>query len=342
MAVLIRTDDVAATRRTDAWLSVICDTLGPLDVRMDRDAPLEGEIHAGRLGSVGVGRIRTSTPHSVHRTRGLIRGGGPELYRVVLVMSGQVVVSQDDRQARLGQGEFAVYDFARPYDLAYNSGVHLAVFSLPRDMVHVESIGRLTAVPIPTGDGTGALAAPLMRRVATDVESYQPASAARLSTVVTDLIGTAVAEHAGRAAEAPEESQTRMLLFRVHAFIEDHLGDLSLDPATVAAAHHLSLRHLHRLFATQDTTVSAWIRHRRLERCRRDLADPALHDTPVAAIAARWGLPDSAHFSRLFRAAYGLPPSEYRRARLLRGTDRQGDGTRMQAPAGASGPSWWT
>jgi AraC-like DNA-binding protein len=32
----------------------------------------------------------------------------------------------------------------------------------------------------------------------------------------------------------------------------------------------------------------------------------------VSAIAARWGLIDAAHFGRLFRAAYGLPPAEYR------------------------------
>jgi AraC-like DNA-binding protein len=47
-------------------------------------------------------------------------------------------------------------------------------------------------------------------------------------------------------------------------------------------------------------------------RCRRDLLDPALRDRPVSAIAARWGITDPAHFSRLFRATYGVPPSEYR------------------------------
>jgi AraC-like DNA-binding protein len=35
----------------------------------------------------------------------------------------------------------------------------------------------------------------------------------------------------------------------------------------------------------------------------------------VSAIAARWGLMDAAHFSRAFRAAYGLPPAEYRMSR---------------------------
>jgi hypothetical protein len=62
-----------------------------------------------------------------------------------------------------------------------------------------------------------------------------------------------------------------------------------------------------------DMTVAAWIRSRRLDRCRRDLADPGLWARPVSAIGARWGFPDGAHFSRVFRAAYGIPPREYRR-----------------------------
>ncbi|WP_189145366.1 hypothetical protein [Streptomyces lacrimifluminis] len=41
-----------------------------------------------------------------------------------------------------------------------------------------------------------------------------------------------------------------------------------------AACHHISVRYLHRLFPPQGITVSAWIRQRRPERCRRDLADP--------------------------------------------------------------------
>jgi AraC-like DNA-binding protein len=58
--------------------------------------------------------------------------------------------------------------------------------------------------------------------------------------------------------------------------------------------------------------VADWIRRRRLERCRRDLLDPALRAEPVAAVAARWGLTNPAHFGRLFRDAYGVPPSAYR------------------------------
>jgi AraC-like DNA-binding protein len=72
------------------------------------------------------------------------------------------------------------------------------------------------------------------------------------------------------------------------------------------------VRYLYKLFETEPTGVAGWIRERRLERCRRDLLDPALAERPVSAVAARWGLTNAAHFSRAFRAAYGLSPLAYR------------------------------
>jgi AraC-like DNA-binding protein len=319
MAILIRTSDVPVARRHDAWRSVVCDTLGPLDFRSDPDTPLRGEIAAGQLGPVSVGRVKTSTPHSVYRTPGLIRRDSPELYRVALAMSGHACLLQDGRAAQLRPGQFTLYDFTRPYELAYRSGVQLAVFSFPRQMLALPAdlVARLTAVPVSTDGGTGALAAPLLRRVALDLDSYRPASAARLSTVVMNLVTTAVAEHADQTGSLSAESREQTLLLRIHAFIEQHLSDADLAPGLVAAAHYISVRYLYRLFETQGTTVAAWIRHRRLERCRADLADPALRTAPVSAVAARWGLPDSAHFSRLFRRTYGQPPAEYRRACLM-------------------------
>ncbi|GGQ13574.1 hypothetical protein GCM10010187_32420 [Actinomadura coerulea] len=41
------------------------------------------------------------------------------------------------------------------------------------------------------------------------------------------------------------------------------------------------------LFQEQGLTVAAWIRERRLERCRHDLADPRLLARPVQGVATR-------------------------------------------------------
>lgn len=229
--------------------------------------------------------------------------------------SRRTVGKPDSRTAR-----FAVYDFTRPYELVYTSPVELAVFGFPREMLAVsrDSVREIAAVPIAAEHGIGALVVPLLRRVTLDLETYQPASAIRLSAVVMDLLTAAVAERVGRGGSLDSESWERTLVVRVHAFIDEHLGETDLSPGIVAAAHHISLRYLHKLFETEQTTVASWIRHRRLERCRKDLADPAHHSLPVSAVAARWGLPDAAHFSRLFRSTYGVPPVEYRRSCLER------------------------
>ena len=110
------------------------------------------------------------------------------------------------------------------------------------------------------------------------------------------------------------EARRHALLSTVQAFIQQHLGEPWLSPATIAAAHHISLRSLHQLFHDEGLTVAGWIRQRRLEYCRRELSDPALASRPVAAIAARWGFSSASDFSRAFRAVHGLPPAEFRRS----------------------------
>ena len=106
------------------------------------------------------------------------------------------------------------------------------------------------------------------------------------------------------------------LLRQIHAYIDAHLDDPALTPATIAAEHFISKRYLHRLFAGLGTSVGECIRDRRLQRVRQDLADPLLADKTVSAIGARWGFTSAAHFSRAFRRVHGVPPGEYRLAAM--------------------------
>jgi AraC-like DNA-binding protein len=84
-------------------------------------------------------------------------------------------------------------------------------------------------------------------------------------------------------------------------------------PARIAAAHGLSVRHVHRLFHESGDTVAAAIRRGRLDRCRADLEDPSQRARSVTEIALRWGFNDSAHFSRAFKARFGLSPRAARK-----------------------------
>ncbi|MFC3572373.1 helix-turn-helix transcriptional regulator [Streptomyces yaanensis] len=85
----------------------------------------------------------------------------------------------------------------------------------------------------------------------------------------------------------------------------------------IADAHNMSVRYLHKLFEQEEITVSRWILRQRLERCRRDLLRATGTAPTVARVARRWGFVSPSHFSRAFRAAYGMSPREWQTAKPL-------------------------
>jgi AraC-like DNA-binding protein len=133
-----------------------------------------------------------------------------------------------------------------------------------------------------------------------------------------NLLATLAAEQtgAGTGAGAPGAPGTpggwSPLLVRIMEYVELHLTDPDLSPEVIARAHHISVRYLHKLFKEEDITVGRWILRRRLEECRRDLMRSGRGSRTIAAVAGRWGFLSAAHFSRVFRSAYGMSPREWR------------------------------
>ncbi len=97
---------------------------------------------------------------------------------------------------------------------------------------------------------------------------------------------------------------------RVIAHVFDHLDD-ELDLARLAEVACLSPYHWHRIYhAMKGETIAATVRRLRLHRASGWLANTGL---PIEDIAARSGLGSVESFTRIFKAAYGMPPAKYRR-----------------------------
>jgi AraC-like DNA-binding protein len=100
---------------------------------------------------------------------------------------------------------------------------------------------------------------------------------------------------------------------------DSRLPDPELSPSSLARELNVSVRTLHRAFATVGEPVAAYIRRRRLEQARFELAAP-LGRPSISELAARWHFADSSHFIRAFKKRYGETPTEFARSR---GTDRR-------------------
>lgn len=293
----------------EAWpAAVAVSGLPPLRSRLPVGEGFHAGLVAGELGPVRLAEIVTPAGECV-RDADLVRASDEELWQIDVVADGRVLAEQDGNRAELGPTDLVVIDPARP--VRFTSTATTSVTMLfPRHLLRLrqDDMSRLSAVRIRGDRGPGALVSSLARGMVRTAEGLPADEAARLGTAVTDLISAALSAQLGEAHSSTDD----LLRARVLAFIEARLADRDLTPASIAAAHHISVRWLHKLFEYEPTTVAALIRERRLERCRSDLTGPALGRRTIAAIGARWGFADPAHFSRLFKAAYGHTPAEHR------------------------------
>ncbi|MDJ1645381.1 helix-turn-helix domain-containing protein [Streptomyces pakalii] len=314
---VVSTAEVPANERVDFWRDVSSKLWVPYELGCERD--LENNFQA-EIGVTGFGPVTaalmTSTRHTVRRAPKHIRQSDPEVFKLVCVERGGGRMTQEGRCTEFGVGDLVLFDTSRPFQaefLEHVSMSRLLFLVIPRPLLPLpRDLRSLSATRIPGARGVGALTSQFMLQLARRLDELSPAAAARMTTLSLDVLNVALADALDAGTAVPPHTRQRALMARIHAFIRDNLGDTWLTPAAIAAAHHISLRYLHKLFQQEGHTVAGWVRERRLERCRRDLADPQLAARPINAIAARWGFTSPAHFSQAFRDAYGVPPRQFR------------------------------
>ncbi|MFE2971627.1 helix-turn-helix domain-containing protein [Streptomyces sp. NPDC059340] len=213
----------------------------------------------------------------------------------------------------LGPGDICFYDAHDPATLDFPERFRMKVFLVPYESLGLDAadVPRLAGTPVPRASRLGSLLSPFLSELADTASSSRPPVGELLAWNAVNVLATLATERLGRDATGTPDAQTP-LMARILEYIDLHLTDEDLSPETIAGAHHISARYLHRLFQDEGTTVGRWIQRRRLEACRRDLMIRARGSRTIAAVANRWGFMSATHFSRVFRAAYGMSPSEWR------------------------------
>lgn len=323
MITTMHSEDLPAADRFSWW----CEQVARDSVPTVVSSPHAGDFRAGvtlaELGPVQMSILSFPETRAV-RTPVLVRRSDPEVYGLSLVTANEVYLAQRDRECRVNAGDLLVYDTSQPYDSRALPGPRpggMVILHLPKAVLPLrpERLNRLLGYRLPADAGMNAILARYLTGVAMAVENREvdEREAKRLGKVAVDLAAATLAAQVDAEDQLVPETRRQALLARIEAFVEHNLGDPDLTPAVIAAHHHVSLGYVHRLFQPRELTVAAWIRRERLERARADLADPRLRARPLHTIAARWGFRHATDFSRAFRAAYGIPPGDFRH-RVLR------------------------
>ncbi|MBY8870570.1 helix-turn-helix domain-containing protein [Micromonospora sp. PLK6-60] len=312
MAVVFDTESVTVAERVDAFRAVIVDATVPSSVVLDPPAvgvPLSARLTTWRLGRVQA--LRTQINHGMELARSprQTRMGCTPMISLAVPTRNAGRHEQFDRVRTVPVGTLSCVDLTAPYRFTQphrHAGCALQIpideLDLPMDVV------RRAAAALPSSPLYELMTAHVtaLTRVP---DRLDPQVAAGMGRSAIELARSLLLSAAG-GRQSPAEGAA--LLAQVRAYIARHLADEDLGPDVIAAALHVSVRHLYSVCARDGFSIEQWIIGQRLEKAKNDLASPASANRTVATIAHRWGFRDPAHFSRRFRLAYGITPTGWR------------------------------
>jgi AraC-like DNA-binding protein len=263
----------------------------------------------GRLSTVTV----TATPLTLRRTVRLARADPEPSIVVEVQLAGRRSVVQHNRRTTLSAGDLILLDARRPYlstSLERNSWQSVRIPRLDLALTE-QALARVAGLRFGPRNALANLAASYLTRLVGDHRLAAEADLDVFETPTIELVRAVVASRLGDTGSAREPLQNTLAV-RIMEFARQHLTDPDLSAAKIAAAHNISVRHLYTTLSRAGVVLGEWIRGRRLEGSRRELARTAMTGRTISSIAHAWGFGDATHFSRTFRDAFGVSPREWR------------------------------
>ncbi|HEX4688060.1 MAG TPA: helix-turn-helix domain-containing protein [Nocardioides sp.] len=313
MAVLFDSQQLSTQQADEALTALFTD--GGLPIRVSHVSPNAAGRTVVEHWSFAEHSLFIARGDTLRLARGRaeLRASAPEGIRLGYQITGSYRLDVAEHQEASSAGHLNITDLTQPCEFT-QYGPDAAAASLE---VSWEDLG-LTADSV-------RRATPLLQD--SPVYPLMQAHMARLCAHAAALRRPAVELHIGQAtlhlaqaviasADATELRARSMLNEAMYARIVEyillHLVEPSLTPERIAAAHNISLRHLYRLWSHNELGIAEWIIIERLARAAAALTDERQRKTTISAIAYSLGFRDTAHFSRRFRATYGVPPRIWR------------------------------
>jgi len=300
-------------QRLESWSEILAATHLAFEVHSTDRTPAEfrGTVTRRPIGDLMLVDCAAS-PFLGHRSRAVMRPDvkHEEILGFQLVCRGIETVSEGSRGLALSPGNVVLWDGQQPTDVEIVEAFHKRTLLFPRDRVLAvcPRLAELRALPPLDDNGPARLLVRYMNALALEQPKLEAAAGFAAANAALELLRAAVEPSVPTSRAAAREAMRA----EIRRYARTHLQDPELGPASIARAYSISVRALHALFEDVDASVAGLVRSERLARCLEDLQRP--NGGSVTDIAFRWGFCDAAHFSRVFKRAYGVTPSDVRHA----------------------------
>ncbi|MGC4075999.1 MAG: acetamidase/formamidase family protein [Rubrivivax sp.] len=304
------TDAFPVHQRHHAWRDAL--QSHRLRSELAPQAPLlYGSLTAGRTTrGVGLARI-ASSPQRL--TRLGEAGSGADAVWLALHLGGEAVLHDGPQCIELAPGDIVLGPARGHAGLDFRSDFRQFIVSMPSASLKARLPGApaLALAHLPGRAGLGRLFAGTLSALADAFDTLDDGDIAPVESALSEFIATRQAQQ--RDPSLPTASRTReAAMQRLCRHVDEQLSDPALSLAAVAAHERVSERQVQKLFEGLGLSFTAYLRQRRLERCRADLANRQYGHLSISDICFRWGFNDPAHFSHCFRDRYAMSPRQFR------------------------------
>jgi AraC family transcriptional activator of tynA and feaB len=287
------------------WLELICRHFPRATGVRDNAAPFSGHLERSVLGAIEVSDIRCSSLRYERGRQDQLKDDCED-FLVSMLLQGRARIEQCGRVAVQEPGDFVLYDAARPFVYEFPTNYQMMLVKIPRKtlLCRLPNAERLAAVKFSSTSPLGCLASSMVRSAVGLGLSGQSSSSAKVGSSLVDILTAAFETQLLDDNELVDRQAA--ILKRAKDYIRAHMDDSELNVEMIARAVHVSSRTLSRAFAAEGISVIRWLWKERLSASHTTLSEGRV--TQVADVALGCGFASGSHFSRMFKATYGVLP----------------------------------
>jgi AraC-like DNA-binding protein len=266
------------------------------------------------LGSVELVTLSQQKAHTIEQLADLAYTRADK-YILVIVENGMISVNQRDRQYRLEEAHYALFDCGSKVQFSGAGDYSVVAVFIPRFLLQarLRNTQTIMARPLSCVGSPWRIVSNLLRILASEIRNIPAPMAYGYASQVVELVSIAVEAD----TQVSGDYSGRQAIFRrCTAYIKSNLADEEITPNKIARAMGISVRYLHKVFQESGDSVCEYLRASRLETARMELADPRKSSVQIREIAHRAGFRSQAHFAAAFRQRYGVSATEWRRSAL--------------------------
>lgn len=336
------TEPLTGEDRFSAWRESISVLFDVAPHSKCEEPGFAASVDATHLGEVLVGKLRFDG-QQFSRSRPRIARDGLDHYLVQAYRKGGFVGQIDEGAGEIsvGAGDIVIFDLRRSQHTYARASEQLTLV-LPR-MLLDQQLGSesesLHGTVLSSREALGGILSDHLDSLERRLPTLSPQHVAPVVQATAQMVA-ACAKPSLAKKSAPVNGVSRLQAAPPEVLtecIQRHIGQHLSEPLTadsLCQTFGISRATLYRLFKPYEG-VSHYIQLRRLRRAYYEVASPRSSRLGVGEIAARVGFVSEAHFSRAFRAEFGMRPSDVRQL-----VKRPGTSLQPRSPVSAEYAQW--